>query len=362
MLLNMLLLPLSKVYGMVTAIRNKMFDIGILKQQEFDVPIITVGNIAVGGTGKTPHTEYIVRALASGRRIGVLSRGYKRETKGFVLATPHSTPRDIGDEAYQMYHKFGRDVMVAVCENRREAIRRMTEIDPKLDLIVLDDGFQHRYVKPTLSIVLTEYNRPVFEDHMLPYGRLRESARALTRADIVVVTKCPSDVKPIEYKIFDKNLNLIPAQARFFSRYRYERLQPVFAGDAGPAPRLVELSNRDMLLAVCGIGNPRPFVRHLKSYEPRVKVNVFGDHHQYTRRDFDLLVSRFKGMEAERKYIITTEKDAVRMLNSPYFPHELKRYIYFLPVRVEFVDRGLGEPAFEDVLRRKLANPDSLMR
>lgn len=206
----LLLYPISRIYGMITAVRNKMFEYGMLKQQEFDIPIVVVGNISMGGTGKTPHVEYIVESLLGRYNIGVLSRGYKRTTKGFVLATPQSRPEDIGDESYQIYRKFGPDITVAVCEKRADGINMMREINPKLNMIILDDAFQHRYVKPSVAVVLTEYNRPVFKDSILPYGRLRESARALNRADIVIVTKCPLEMKPMHYRIFEENLKLFP--------------------------------------------------------------------------------------------------------------------------------------------------------
>lgn len=357
MLSKMILLPLSHVYGMVTWTRNKLFDWNIKRQKQFDVPIIVVGNLSVGGTGKTPHTEYIVSALGSNRRIGVLSRGYKRATKGFVQATAHSTPRDIGDEAYQIYHKFGRKVMMCVCEDRVKGIEKMLSIDPKLDVIVLDDAFQHRYVKPHIAIVLTEYDHPAFNDHLMPYGRLRESFHGISRADIVVATKCPPDISPLDYFLFIDQLDLIPAQSCFFSRYRYERLRPVFADKAVDTPKLAELTAHDMLLCVSGIANPRPFVKYLKSYHAKVKVNVFPDHHEYTRSDMDLLTERFNSMTGTNRYIITTEKDAVRLINNPYFPHQLKPYIFYLPVRVEFIHRDTGnnaEPTFEETLNRLL--------
>lgn len=340
LLAHILLKPLSQLYGAVTWVRNRMFDWGILPQREFDIPIIVVGNLAAGGTGKTPHVEYIVNLLSATGRVGVLSRGYKRATKGFVLATPQSTPRDIGDESYQIYQKFGNRVMVVVCESRVKGIERMLEIDPKLDVIVMDDAFQHRHVKPGISVVLTEYDRPIFKDSMLPYGRLRESRSGILRADIVIASKCPSGLKPLDFNLFDKYMNLYPSQQMFYSRFRYGKLRPLFPDEAVETPRLSDLSDTDMLLAVCGIGNPRPFVRHLKSFRPRTKVNIFPDHHNYTRKDADLLVMRFNSMRTDRKYIITTEKDAVRLINSPYFPHELKPYIFFLPVRVDFIDRN----------------------
>lgn len=352
-LINAVLLPLSKLYGVATWTRNKMFDWGILRGKEFEVPIIVVGNLAVGGTGKTPHTEYIVRALKDCRKVAVLSRGYKRATKGFINASPQSTPRDIGDEAYQVYNKFGYKVPVAVCEDRVMGIERLKEIFPDLEAIILDDAFQHRYVKPRVSIVLTEFDRPVFEDFMLPYGRLRESVSGLERADIVIVTKCPPGIKPIQFNIFEKDLNLIPAQACFYTRLRYERVRPIFPDKAVSAPRLSQLTERDSILAVCGIANPRPFVKHLKSFAPKVKVNIFPDHHEFTRKDMQLLLSRFNSLNGEQNYIITTEKDAVRLVNNPYFPPELQPYIFYMPVKVEFLERGKSG-SFEDTLERMI--------
>ncbi len=332
------LLPLARLYGLATTVRNRLFDWGIKKQTEFDVPVVAIGNLAVGGTGKTPHTEYIVNLLRNRYNIGILSRGYKRHTKGFVLATPHSTPRDIGDESYQMYHKFGRRIMVAVCEKRVEGIRKMLEVDPTIDLILLDDGFQHRYVKPKVSILLTEFTNPYYQDDLLPYGRLRESAKGAMRADIVIVTKCPAGVKAIDYRLFKKHLDLIPAQDLFFSHYHYDAPRAVFPGSVRPdtVPALDRLGSDYCLLAVSGIGNPRPFVRYVKSFKPRVKVNVFPDHHDYTRRDMELLTTRFESMPPGKRFILTTEKDAVRLINNPYFPHKLKPYIFFIPVRVDF--------------------------
>jgi tetraacyldisaccharide 4'-kinase len=361
LLAKLILLPLSKIYGAAVVVRNKLFDIGILPQKQFDIPIVTVGNLAVGGTGKTPHTEYIISILKNRYKIGVLSRGYKRQTKGFVAATPHTTPRDIGDESYQIYHKFNREVDVAVCENRVRGIEKMREMNPDLQLIILDDAFQHRYVKPRVSIVLTEYDRPFYEDTYIPYGRLRDSMRQLQRADILIATKCPEGIKPIEFRIFEKKMDIIPAQSLFFSKFRYARLRPVFPEQAKRTPDLGSLTVDDGILAVSGIGNPRPFVRFLKSFSAHVKVNIFADHHNFTRKDMDLLEKRFDSIESERKLIITTEKDAVRLINNPYFPHHMKAYIFYLPVMVDFVNTEAkpNEAArFEDKLLRFILNKD----
>lgn len=343
-LLSMLLLyPISKIYGVVMAVRNKMFDYGILKQQEFDIPIVVVGNIAMGGTGKTPHVEYIVESLLGKYNIGVLSRGYRRATKGFVLASPQSRPEDIGDESYQIYRKFGPDITVAVCEKRAEGIRQMREINPALNMIILDDAFQHRYVKPSVSVILTEYNRPVFNDKILPYGRLRESARALNRADMVVVTKCPVDMKPMHYRLFEENLKLFPFQKLYFSRYNYGHLVPIFPDEVTDIPALDNLRADNSILVITGVANPKPFVRFLRRNKAKVKLKRFTDHHNFTASDMEEIARLFDELPSANKFIVTTEKDAVRILNNPYFHHRLKKSIFYVPIKVEFIDRGEAE-------------------
>lgn len=353
-----MLLPLSKLYGGITFMRNKFFDWGILKQERFDVPVIVVGNLAVGGTGKTPHTEYIVEGLRHSFHLAVLSRGFKRRTKGFVMASSHSTPRDIGDEPYQMYNKFGGDVPVVVCEDRQRGINELLKIDPDINLIVLDDAFQHRYVKPAVSICITEYGKPVFEDSMLPYGRLRESARGIYRADMVVVSKCPDDLSPMDCRLMHNRLNLYPepSQYLFFSRYDYCPLKPVFPKHGRPAPYMDRLTQADSVLAVAGVGNPRPFVRYIKSHQARVKVNVYPDHHNFTRKDIENIRRRYESLKGQRRIIITTEKDAVRLSTNPYFPHELKAHTYYLPIKVDFINYGQQQTFIEtirEILRQK---------
>ena len=352
-----ILLPCSKIYGAVTYMRNKFFDWGILKQHEFDVPIVVVGNLTVGGTGKTPHVEHIVEAMRHSHHVAVLSRGYKRRTKGFVLASSRSTPRDIGDEAYQIYHKFGGEVVMAVCEDRVKGINELLKIDPMINLIVLDDAFQHRYVKPRVAILITEYGRPVYNDRLLPYGRLRESVRGMTRADIVITTKCPDDIKDLDYRLVSKHLELFPYQTLFFSKYVYQNLMPLFPDAARSIPYLDWMGQNDTILAVAGIGNPRPFVRYIKSFLPRVKVNIFPDHHNYSRKDIELLKNRYNSMKGENRIIVTTEKDAVRLACNPYFPHELKAVTFYLPIKVEFVNRTNNDE-FADAIRKYIKEND----
>lgn len=334
------MLPLSKLYGFGVAVRNLMFKWHILKQREFPVPVIVVGNIGVGGTGKTPHTEYIISLLRYKYRIAMLSRGYKRHTKGFVLATRRSSPSDIGDEPYQIYQKFGTDITVAVCEDRCAGIDELLRLEPDINLIVLDDAFQHRYVKPTLSIVLTEFNNPIFYDKLLPLGRLREPIKAIYRADMVVVTKCPEQLNPLEYRLFKNNLKLFPYQKLFFSRYSYSPLVPLFPDNEPESVFLGWLTKNDSILLLSGISNPGPLVRYVKSFNAQVRVKRYPDHYNFARKDLESILEIFKNLGGDKKYIITTEKDAVRLVNNPYFPQELKAHIYYQPIEVKFDPRN----------------------
>lgn len=307
---------------------------GILPQVEFDVPVIGVGNITVGGTGKTPHTEYIVSQLCGSQKLAVLSRGYKRKTKGFIVANSKSTPETIGDEPWQIYHKFGKLIKVAVCESRKKGISELLKLYPDLELIILDDSFQHRWVKPKVSILLMEYDRPVYKDNLLPLGRLRESAHEIYRADKVIVTKCPENLSPIDYRIVVRDLDLMKFQKIYFSRYSYDELQPVFADETKFKANISSLTSKDSILLLTGIAHPRYFVRHFKNYACKKKVEHFSDHHDFSRTDIQRIDRRFRAMSGERKLIITTEKDAVRLVHNPYFPQELKPFVFYQPVSV----------------------------
>lgn len=329
-----------------------MFRWGVLRQRSFDIPVVVVGNIGVGGTGKTPHTEYIVDLLRYKYHIGVLSRGYRRSTKGFVLASRQATPRTIGDEPYQMYRKFAPDVTVAVCENRCDGIDEMLRLDPKINLIILDDAFQHRYVKPAVSVVLTEFKNPVFKDHLMPLGRLREPFSAIYRADMVVVTKCPPRLRGLDYRLFKDNLKLFPYQQLFFSTYDYGPLRPVFPDHAPQAPNLAWLTEADSILVVAGIANPKPLMRYLRSFPAKVRLMAYDDHHHFSRADYADIARRFNSLKGNNKLIITTEKDAVRMARSRSFPDALKSFIYFQPITVKFDPRN--ETSFADQLQKAI--------
>lgn len=357
---TLLLKPLSVLYGMGVGFRNRLFEMKILKEQSFKVPVVVIGNLAIGGTGKTPHTEYVVSLLKREYRIAVLSRGYKRHTKGFVIAGRRSTPNDIGDEPYQIYQKFGSEVRVAVCESRVKGIKQLLEVDPAINLIVLDDAYQHRYVRPKVSIVLTEWNWPVYNDDLLPLGRLREPMTGLTRANMVVITKCPAQIRPMDVRLFYEHLNLFPYQKLYFSHYRYGGLVSVFPDEVRYMPDLNWLNPDDSILLVAGIANPKPLLRYLRSFKVKVKLEKFPDHHDFGRSDFDAIQKAYAKLPGKHKYIITTEKDAVRMANNPYFPHVLKQITFYMPIDVEFLPQAMpqGSLSFADELRRLIKEPD----
>lgn len=336
-ILTGLLTPISWIYGAVAGVRNWMFDSKFLKSVEYEIPVVGVGNLAVGGTGKTPHVEYIVSHLSLDFKVAVLSRGYKRKTKGFVLANSKSTPSSIGDEPYQIYQKFHGRVIVAACESRRKGIEELVRLYPDLQLIVLDDSFQHRWVKPKVSILLTDYSKPFYKDKLLPLGRLRESQLQVNRADMVIMTKCPEDLQPINFRIASKDLDLMKFQKLFFSRYDYGQLKPVFADDAPYSVTLSELTSNDGVMLLTGIAHPRYFVRYFRGYPFKVKVDHYPDHHDFTKRDIQDIEKKFNAMPGQRKIMVTTEKDAVRLMHNPYFPKELKPFTFYLPVQVRMV-------------------------
>ncbi|MBQ9576713.1 MAG: tetraacyldisaccharide 4'-kinase [Muribaculaceae bacterium] len=333
-----LLTPFSWGYGAGVWLRNKAFDFGLLPQEEFDIPVVSVGNITVGGTGKTPHVEYIIQALYRRYHVAVLSRGYKRKTKGFILASDNTTPRDIGDEPYQIYRKFNGLITLAVCESRRKGINELQRIDDKINLILLDDGFQHRYVKPKVNILLLDYNRLPFEDKLMPLGQLREPVSSVSRCDMVVVTKCPIGITPMDIRMIKQRLNLLSYQKTYFSTIRYADPVPVFPTQSQQLTSLQWLHQDDAILCLTGIATPMPLVRYLRQFAAKVKVMHFDDHHYFTRRDFVDIFKVFKKLTGTHKYIITTEKDAVRIMNNPYFPPAKRSCIYYIPMRVGFLE------------------------
>ena len=263
-------MPISVLYGLVTAFRNWLFDQELLQTTRFEIPIISVGNLSVGGTGKTPHTEYIIRTFKNDWKIAMLSRGYKRETSGFYFADEKTNCQTIGDEPCQIHTKFP-DISIAVHEKRVAGVQKLLEIVPDLEIIVLDDAFQHRYIQAGLSILLTEYSKLYSNDIPLPAGNLREWKSGSKRADIIIVTKCPAAIKPIEMRLIETELKPETNQLLFFSSYAYDDLVPVFP-DSKPENwtfgKIKQAKARVLLVA--GIASPVTIIEHLKKYTDNI--------------------------------------------------------------------------------------------
>ena len=331
---NEWLTPLSWLYGMGVALRNALFDMDVLESRSYKIPVICVGNLTVGGTGKTPHTEYLLRLLSPRYKVAVLSRGYKRKTSGYILATEESTVEEIGDEPWQMKQKFP-DIYVAVDKNRREGIERLCD-DPEtcdVEVILLDDAFQHRYVKPGLSILLIDYHRMVTDDRLLPVGRLREPMESMNRANIVVVTKCPHDIKPMDYRVIQKALGLKPYQDLFFSTFRYGKLWGLFHDKER---KLSSLAPEESVRLLTGIASPEQLHLDLRRHTQRITSLSYPDHHNFTPYDIRHINHVFASLPSPR-IIITTEKDATRLLYMQGLSREVKESLYILPIRVDFL-------------------------
>ena len=328
------LLPLSWCYGLAVGIRNQLFEMGILKSRAFKTPIISIGNITVGGSGKTPHVEYIVKQLHDKMKVAVLSRGYKRKTKGFVLATKDSTAADIGDEPFQMKKKFA-DIYVAVDANRCRGIDFLTENEETkdTDVILLDDAYQHRYVKPGVNILLIDYHRLIIYDKLLPAGRLREPKQGKNRADIVIITKCPNEMKPMEFRVLTKALGLFPYQKLFFTKLKYNQLKPLYAGEDKP---LSELTKDTHVVLLTGIASPKQMMMDLSSYTSHITPLTFADHHAFRKKDIQR-INEVYAQTPEPKIIITTEKDNARLFGMKGLSDEVRQHIYMLPIEIEFL-------------------------
>lgn len=347
MLKKLITLPLSWFYGIAVSIRNYLFDKNILKSKEFDIPVICVGNITVGGTGKTPHTEYIVKALKGVYNIAILSRGYKRVTKGFRFVEERNLSKEVGDEPKQMKLKFP-DIPVAVCEKRVDGINILRRKFKSLNLVVMDDGMQHRYVETWLNIMLMDYNRPIYQDHLLPYGSLREGTSAINRAQVVIVTKCPDDIKPIDMRLVAKSLKLSGFHSLFFTRMRSMPPRAIYPESI----KIGEGINPDAnVVAMSGVGNPVPFIESVAKNFNIVATLTYPDHHSYKTKDLNAMKEALeKG--GENTFIITTEKDATKLSKSGKIPEEIKRTLYYIPIEVEFIEsyRNNTEQHFLDAI------------
>ena len=345
------LTPFAWLYGGVTSLRNRLFDWGVLPSERFPLPVICIGNLVVGGTGKTPHVEYLVRLLSGRYRVAVLSRGYKRRTKGFRLADMTDSSETIGDEPFQLKTKFPH-LLVAVAEDRREGIRRLRELpkEQRPQLLLLDDAFQHRYVKPSFAILLTDSHRLYTRDALLPVGRLRESVKGADRADVVVVTKCEPLPTEVERVAIRKELALREGQALCYSEIRYGDLCPLFPEEAQPRA-LASVAEEEVLLWT-GIAHPEPLERLLRQHAKRLTAMAFPDHHAFSEADAHRIDAVYQQLPSSKKLMIVTEKDAARLRTCSLLPSSWRASLYYLPITVGF--SAADEQLFNRLIERHI--------
>jgi len=341
--LKIILFPFSFLYGLIISARNLLFDLNILNSTEFNIPIISIGNITVGGTGKTPHTEYLIKLLKNDYHLATLSRGYKRKSKGFILSDENSTSEQIGDEPMQIKRKFS-SIEVAVDGDRVAGVKKIlkSKNGDKLDAILLDDAYQHRYIKTGLSILLIDYNRPITKDKIMPSGRLRESANEKSRANIIIVSKSPVNMHPIERRIMVKELDLAPYQSLYFTYLAYGAITKVYqdANDIS-ADKLIE--NNTSILMVTGIANPEPFKIHIETISNNVSQLKYPDHYAFSIKDIAKIEKEYKKLGDKDAIIICTEKDAVRLFDMNIENENLRNNLYYIPLEIDFLNDDKGD-------------------
>jgi tetraacyldisaccharide 4'-kinase len=322
-----LLFPFSLLYAAITGLRNYFYDKGWFKSFTFEVPVIAVGNLSVGGTGKTPMIEYLVRLLKEDHRLAVLSRGYGRKTKGFLLAEKESDSEAIGDEPYQYFKKF-ENIQVAVDEDRVNGVNCLLKMNNPPELVLLDDAFQHRRIQAGLYILLTSYGKLFSDDWILPTGNLREMKSGARRAQVIVVSKCPENLDEPEKKSIASRLRQHEQQEVFFTTITYSDN----AIGATGAISLEEIADHRLVL-VTGIADPAPLLEFLKSKKIEFEHLNFSDHHRLTSNELGRIESSLKKLPGDKKIILTTEKDFVRNFEASSLP------VYYLPIRTRFLNR-----------------------
>lgn len=328
---RILLSPFSLLYGIGVWLRNVSYDTGLLKATKFSIPVINVGNLSVGGQGKSPHVEYLIELLKPYIDVATLSRGYMRKTKGFRIAKYQDTADTVGDEPIQYKRKY-KDLVVAVSESRNTGIPMILQHHPNVQTILLDDAYQHRAVTPGLNILLTQYDLPFTRDHLLPVGRLRESKKAYKRADIIIVTKCPEDISETDKENLKKEIEPLNHQKLYFSKYEYQLLYHFIHIN-----NRLELDGSQQVLLISAIANTDYLLDYLDPRVASIQHLEYEDHHPFTEEDLRYQKKVYDNMEGENKIILTTEKDAMRL--EPYRQqfYEWGVNIYVLPIKVKFI-------------------------
>jgi tetraacyldisaccharide 4'-kinase len=340
---NILLYPVSLLYGLITGIRNFLYNSGILSSVEFHLPVICVGNLTVGGTGKTPHTEYLVRLLQKDFKVATLSRGYRRDTRDFRIASTTSRVSEVGDEPMQIFKKFP-DVMVAVDRSRVHGVKRIVKENPETDVIILDDAYQHRSITPGFSILLSDFERLMVRDHMLPYGNLRESIGNMRRADIILITKSPENITAIQRRLIVKEVDKAPYQNLYFTSLNYEAPVPVFDHNTyiEAQPDISQFTGCGIVL-ITGIANPLSLKEYLNNTANEIIHLLFSDHYNFKEKDINKIYSAYRELRAQTKYIVTTEKDAVRLREFSNIAEPIRSAFYYIPVGIHFLNDDKDE-------------------
>ena len=341
-LLSFILFPVSLIYGVVVFIRNKFYDYNIFSSHSFNIPVIAIGNITVGGTGKTPHVEYLAGLLKKEFGPAILSRGYKRKSRGFQWAEVNSTVDQIGDEPLQIKNKFP-DLAVAVDRKRVKGINKLIDSLEDLDVVLLDDAYQHRKVQANLSILLIDYNRPINKDFLLPLGNLREQVFEKKRANIIIVTKAPPELQPIQRRVMLNHLKPYPYQKVFFTTLDYAAPEPVFKSKRDAQEHKQEdtfqFDEHTNILLVTAIADPRPLKKYLEENVSKKIYSIkFADHRKFSSLDMEKIHKRYVKLEGKNKVVITTEKDAVRLRESMHINSDMKHAFYYIPIKVRFLN------------------------
>lgn len=346
-------LPLALLYGIIVWLRNKLYDWGLSSSIQFSLPVISVGNLTVGGTGKTPHIEYLIELLLPQYRVATLSRGYRRRTRGFLLANEQSDAHDIGDEPFQYHAKFPK-LRVCVAEERMTAIPQLLQRQPNIQLILLDDAFQHRSVKPGLNILLSDYNRMYTRDYIMPFGLLRESRKAAQRADVIVVSKCTEALSETERDALLQEIAPLPHQQVFFSRMAYTRCYPLGQLSAN-------LDEPCSVLLLTGIAQPEPLLELARSRYAFVHHLAYKDHHYFKRDDVEEMKAAFESMPGDNKFILTTEKDASRLhlIRDLLEPMGWPIYVQAIGVEILFHQEDAFQQVVHDYLSPYFIEPEA---
>lgn len=327
---SIILFPFTLIYGLIINIRNYLYDNKYLRSTKFTFPIICIGNISTGGTGKTPHTNYLINLLKNEYNIAVLSRGYNRKTNGYLEVDTNSKAIDVGDEPLFYKWKHKDTIKVAVCEDRVFGVSQLAS-DVGIEMVyLLDDAFQHRNIKAGINIVLSDFNRIFTKDLLLPSGNLRESKKGIKRADIIIITKCPSPITSEEKQSLIRDIKPESYQHIFFSSMKYKEIYPLLID------RKIDTESETEVILVCGISNPKYIILELSKRFKNVYNRTFSDHYNYKKEDINSIIRTYKNLENKNKVIITTEKDATRLF--AYKDDFLKENIniYCLPIEVEF--------------------------